>query len=514
MQQETPLPPEYTQTTAKASLAAVKRALAPLLFALVLLAIAAYALHSHTPGKTPDILATLPAPDADAPFIVMETRDGEFPLRAAHIFADSAAAAPMGISPLAAFLPAFDAAERTAFVITERASGLSVYGALSIDRKERAALAAGKLPASWQPCFERPEVRATDRKGVLQIRAANLPGPLYLVHNAKHAYVTDSLGDMEHISESRGRGKGEMRNWTLGKEWKGRLFLSDGGVIATMSGRGSAASPTAAVTLEIAWATDGGTREEPSGRARWRMQGVENLIDGVYAKRMKKHRWDTPGDLFIPAPAIAAVGANLPPPGKNAAASPIPIRMAFDYLQKMRLKNADAQTLLTGPTTLSLAGRTQILWFDLPGVVLELHGRGKAADALVEKIWSDVFMGADRIPIEGLPSGGTTNLPFTIIAAADEKHAILGLTQPDAKRDAEIPRLLAETPSCIGWFFIDLPLLADALADLPAVSSLLQGGGDLEEGTGSHELHEELRALGRLFVTLEEVFAGRALWYY
>jgi hypothetical protein len=410
-------------------------------------------------------------------------------------------------------LPIFDSSEAVALVVTERAGGLAMYGAFTLPGEDGAALASGHLPDGWKRCFVRPALRQINSDGLMQIRANNMASSLYIEARGDRVYISDSLPDIERIREIRlGRAEGMRKEWGIDNQWKGRMFLSDGGVLRSMIlGEDDGPPEAGATEVEVAWNS---AEDSPSGEAEWRVSGAGNIMGRTFFRDLKGRDWSS-DDIFLPDPLIMALGVNLPNPGRSLSSITGPMAYLADQLRKIGLKNSDVRSILTGPATISLGGRTQLLWFELPGIMLDLPGRGGSAHRLIEKFWSELFLGADPKPVDGYDYGGMTDLPFSILAAGNDKKTVIGLSASDAERNEELPDLLRGAKNALAWFYVDIPKLGTSLSELPAINAMLyeyEDGPVDEESAGI--LKDTMGKLGKLFVTLESPESGRAMWYY
>ena len=467
------------------------------------------------------ILAGLPMPDQDDPYAIIEARNGEFPTTLAGLLADGATVSPGGGSPVGAMLPLFQDAEASALVVTERDMGLSMYGAILIE-KTSVPETHPPLPRGWEELFLIPEILSTDLEGVLELRAINVTAPLYFSYGEGALYMTDSLYDMVRIQTVRGgslRGIGPLRKESGAG---GSARIADGGILAglaTDAGDGQITrDPTKIVTLDLSWTTapsDGRSLADnrPSGDIAWRVQGLEGIVSPVFLSSLSSYNWSQ-DDLFIPDPLIASLGVNLPAPGRNRRDLPQPLKFAAGYLEGMKLKQSDVSHLLTGPAILSLGGRTQILWYELPGLALDLPRRGESAAKLIERFWSDLFSGIKPKPLDGFPLGGATDFPFSLMAAGGDARSIIGLTSPSVDQNAHLKELAAREESAIGWLYLDFPRLSSSITDMPYMSELLsQEEGTLLEEEGTDPIHGALRNLGTIFATWLTPNEGRAVWF-
>jgi hypothetical protein len=465
-----------------------------------------------------DLLSTLPPPDPSAPFIIMSSSGAEFPLYAARLFSESSVISPVGISPVASVIPLLNSSDRTAVVVTERKNGLAVYGAFTVSSEEYAVLISGDLPHRWFLCFDNPEVRVTDLSGAIQVTADNISAPLYVGLLGESAYISDSIYDMEKILDHAGksladRARGKGGNWSIEGDWDGRMKLSDGGVIHSMTSEGEKTAIPLEVELSWRSSEDADELGMRLGRILWRVKGVESLTDGRFLKAAREHDWSA-NELFIPDPLIASFGISLSAP-RDVSSFPPPIRYMSDQFQRLGMRRSEIQSLLSGPIVFSVGGNTQILWFDLPGLVLDLPGRGDESIKLIERFWSDLFFGAELKEVQGYEHGGVTDMPFTIIAVRNDENTVIGLTEPNAERNPDIPRLLSAEASALGWMFLDLPKLGMILAEMPSINAILNpDGDDIVDNESTNRLRETMNDMGKLFVVWDKEMGGHALWYY
>jgi hypothetical protein len=476
---------------------------------------AATAVMKRLDERPGNLLASLPLPEENSPLVMISVSGGEFPSRIFRLFSDSATISPGGASPISAIIPVL-APSDCSIVVTEREEGLSAYGAVSLSREEISSLASGALPKDWASLFTMPQVTSDD-DGVLQVSSLNIPAPLYIDLLGKVAYLADTRADIDRIRDVRSRAsEGITRKWSLGRGWNGHLLVSDGGVIGSiLAGSDDIAARSAPLSLEAAWRSREASRGDQgaSKEVIWQLQGLANYVDKTFFGDFKKYDWGG-RDFFIPSPLIASFGVNLPNSGKDANKAPAVIKMFSDHLAKIGLKPSEVQNILTGPTVISLGGRTQILWFELPGIAVYLEGRNKAAHKLIDRFWSETFMGASPRPVPGFSSGGATDLPFTVLAAASGDKAVIGLTAPDVEQDDNVKRLLADEGSGIGWLYVDLPRLGASLAEMPSVNALLYEDEDRRtEERSTDALRDSLSGLGSLFIVWDAASSGRAYWY-
>ncbi|MDR1579783.1 MAG: hypothetical protein LBS35_05455, partial [Synergistaceae bacterium] len=373
-------------------------------------------------------------------------------------------------------------------------------------------LRLGALPDGWKKRFASPVLRPTDRNGLFQLTAEDISSPIYIIAEDGVLFAADSLLDIDRIMDVRnGVAAGIKRKWPVAAESGGHAFFSDGGVLRSWM-TDAAPNPKEALELEAAWITSPDIR---AVKTDWRVSGVEHFIPKNFLNGLQKDDWSR-ADVFMPDPLVMSFGVTLPDPGRALSNLPAPLKYLADQLKIMGLRRSEIQTLLTGRTAFSVGGRTQILWFDLPGFTLDMPGRGEAAYRMIEKFWSEKFFGVEPYPVEGFERGGLTNLPFTVLAAANAERALISLVAPDAEQSYEAREMLSAAAGAAAWIYLDFPLLGASLADIPALNSLFYE--DDEETPFDEESADSLKnamaALGRVFITCESAASGSAICHY
>ena len=458
-----------------------------------------------------DLLEIIPPPEQGSPAAVITAIRGEFPLDFARLITNSTST-PDRIPAGSAFIPMFNSAEAMALVVTERAHGPAIYGVFVPTLEEYDLLRLGVLPGEWGKNFDFPSMRRTDRRNLYRLLAGG--APVFLMAEDELVYVSDSVIDINRIMDVRnGVISGIKRKWSHDPETGGHAYLSDAGLISAMiRGGATEPNPRESLELEVAWTT---SVEENAAQARWQISGMENIFPRAFLNDLKPHDWSKT-ETFIPDPLVLAFGINLPNPGRTVANIPSSLKYFADQMRDMGLRNSEVQSILTGPATFSIGGRIQLLWFELPGIAIDIPGRGDRGLKLIETFWSELFVDAEPEPIVGYSHGGITNLPFTILAAANENRALLGLVPHDADQSYEVHDLLCGLTSAAAWIYVDFPVLGASLLDIPAFNPLLYEDDEevqLDEESADN-LNKALSALGRLFVKWDTLTSGSAICYY
>jgi hypothetical protein len=459
------------------------------------------------------LLGFLPEPDAGASVVIMSAVRGEFPGKAAHFVADTSAVGHR-VSWMAHFIPIFDSSDASALLVAGGDKNLSVCGVFVPGLEEYDLLETGELPMAWRRFFSAAELRRAYRDGVYRLSADDLPGPVYIAVTDGMVFVTGSTEEIDRImAVNDGSAQGIRKKWAVEPQWGGHVYLSDGGLIfERLNGDEAVSARGRSVEIEAAWVTSDDARVSA---VKWELSGAENIVNRSFLGDLRPGEWSGI-DMFIPDPLVMSFGVNLPNPGRSMQNLPGPLRYVAEQMRKMGMRRSEIQAILTGRSVFSLGGRTKLLWFELPGVVIDLRGRGAASLKLIDKFWSELFVGTSPKPLEGFSRGGMTNLPFTVLAAANDDETVVGLVPPDTEQNFEVEDLLAASAPAAAWAYIDIPLLGSSLAELPALNSVMYEDGDevpLDEESADN-LKSIMSSLGRVFITLESAASGSAMCYY
>lgn len=270
----------------------------------------------------------------------------------------------------------------------------------------------------------------------------------------------DKLQEMGRILDDRSR---TFKNAPeLDRRSSNRLLISDGGYLSGIASIQGLPASKGTVYLSAAWHE--GSR---GGGIKWKIYGLSGVLPQGVLKRFKKASWC--GEICFPEPLVAAIGVNIPelPDSSglmNAEGLLSPFGASVEKIGKM----------LPGPCVLSLSGRSKFLVFSLPGLLMELPGRGQGGMDFIDQFWRTER--GNLVPevekLEGFPSGGTSLIPFSILAAANPQTVRLGLIDRDALKSDNHHHIGYYAPSLSGlkeaflWGYVDLEKFDTALKAL------------------------------------------------
>ncbi len=409
-----------------------------------------------------------------------------------------------GLLPLAAL------SEETALLATwaEEANRAEMYGAFLLTRKEVSLLSSGRVPELWREVIPEVSLERTGEKNIYRLNLAAGAPKMYIETLDRLVLLSlreGGIGRMRNALED--PGKRLNVRWTVETDWPGHLFFDDGGVLAassSMQGKDVGDDP---VRLEAAWRKNGN-----DGLLAWALSGIEGWIPEKIRESLAGYGWSE--TFVLPDPLIAATGCNLP---AGFAKMPEITSKLPRAAETLGVDKGLLQKILEGPLFLAFGGQSRFLVVNLPGFLVELPGRGKTGEKLVEALWDRHWMRLSLTPkpLPGFETGGTLAVPWTVVGAASEDLAILGAMEESGLKKRVPVRDVVELPgSALAWMYLDFPKVADALENVARAGSLAQrvglsGGEDLEDIALAAE---KLRKFGRVLMVMEDYRKGRIRW--
>ena len=365
--------------------------------------------------------------------------------------------------------PLFLNAGETAALLAWEENALHFYMAARLPKEHTQAISEGVFPKGIAPTLTGVSLQEVS-PGIFGVRRKNEDLSLFISVNGGITLFASSPEKMSRMALTLERQAEPIDiAWKLERRWPNHIFFSDGGFfsgIASMEGL-PAAKENLLVTA--AWRD-----EDDGGRMEWHLEGLDTIFPPSLLKEFRKAHWG--GRYTFPEPLVAAVGFTIP---ERFAAFLEDGRMseAFGLWE-----NADEliKGLLAGPCILSLCGSSKFLVYSLPGVLLQLPERGREgetfAEAFWKKEWSSLVPGVEKL--DGFPVGGTTAIPFSIVAAANFRMLQLGLIDRDALRHErfrsiyDYAPLLSDIENAFFWSYLDIPKIASALQDLAKIGQV------------------------------------------
>ncbi len=372
------------------------------------------------------------------------------------------------LDALSVVAPLFENSGETAALLAWEENALHFYIATRLPTENTRAIFEGLIPKDIQPTLTGVVLREIS-PGIYVLRRGDEELPLYISINGGIALFASSPEKMNRMALTLERQAESIESaWQLEQRWPNHLFFSDGGLfsgVASMEGL-----PTAKENLlvTVAWRNEGN-----GGRMKWNLEGLDAIFPFSSLKELREAHWR--GRYTFPEPLVAVAGFTIP-------------ERFSDFLEAAlsevfgRWENEDEliKRLLAGPCILSLCGSSKFLVYSLPGILLQLPERGKAGELFVEafwkKEWSALVPGVEKL--DGFPVGGTTAIPFSIVAAANFHMLQLGLIDRDALRRErfrpfeDFEPMPLDIENAFFWSYLDIPKIASAFQDLAKIGQV------------------------------------------
>ena len=493
-------------------------------------------------GTGDNIMSLIPRPDETGMYAVAQTTGGA-PRLIVSLFAESFGSED-GLLPVENAVLAAAAAASESALLAEKKDGKDEYSlcaALRFSSSELAELRKGRIGKELKTVLKDAVIKETGTKGVFAAESPEFSGPLFYRVYGKYVAAAPAAADLNRIEEARKDKRSNLggKKWKVEKDWPAHIEISDGGALTAN------AKEKFPITIEAAWRTDGAEGPmSPEGEARWAVVSLSKPAELWLSRSLKAKKWNT-SDYFIPEPLLISAGINMPELRGKHDNWVFPLSSFGETAENIGLSEAETREILAGQTVFSVGGQNKILWFSVPGFLVEFTGRAELMKELVEKYWEGLFFGADPAPIPGFDSGGTANLPFSAIGVSRGNTALLGLTTPRSVEggSATLGKYLDMDKDVIGWAIADLPRVGSALADMTRLSGLfdddITGKNEesweypydeddeesiadmLRQDMSADSFDEEivssfsnvLKGMGRVFILWEKPLSGRLFWY-
>ena len=460
--------------------------------------------------KEAGLPAVIPAPDEGIPFLFFEGSGDAFGAMRHPFLADEKKTGSLGRS-LDRLLPLLNGAEEVAALFSARLGRIDFDGVARFKDKDSGGWREAPQWAELQPASGETEGPVP---GLFKLEG---PAPLFPLYFAKAKDLIMIGSSPEKVSlmvEALEKGEGGMAiPWELERKWPNHFYLYDGGIVSRFLSKFWPKVRPGGLSLTGAWRLS-----DSGGRLRWSAEGGEELFPDHLPGGLEPVGWE--GDYLALEPFIASFGINLPP-------LPAPFieeegLNRYGIGEILGLRGRDLEDISGGPLTASLSGRGKLLIFPLPGVLLQLSGRGAAGEAFARsfwrKDWTSLVPGVEKI--KGFPAGGVAAIPFSILCAANYRMLRLGIVDGDVFRQknsqtiADMVPLLKETGRSLFWAYVDGPALGrtiTSLLEIDAIAGKIGRGLGINKKTASR-VSEELEKMGALTVVIPSLGEGILQW--
>lgn len=438
-----------------------------------------FGLFAYLGTKGPAALASrLPLPSESSPYLVFETDQEHFPISLSALLTEGKFALLREGSSGNRILSISKASKECAVLAEYTEEGfIDIYSVLRLDPEEQTSLSKGSLPASWEKELGASEMIGTGENGSWEVRTRG--SSIYCRADKNIALLAQ---DMESFSRMLNAMSGSAKKipaqiWKHDSSWPAHIMISDGGLLLTENELNDP------VTVTAAWkAKKNSTEAKKEGEAVWRIDGLDKRLSPIFLKTLEPKTWDTANSV-IPEPMLVSAGMNIPELKGSPKEWPFPLNSVGELGSSMGLSEKKIKEILHGETIFSVGGYNKLLWFSLPGIMVEFTGEKEIMRELVDRFWEKLFFGAEPEKLEGFDFGGTTNVPFSVIGAGRNNSAILGLLSPESlDGKVRLGSFMKKGQKAIGWVVADMPKLGSALSDMTRMNAFMNEPDIIDEG--------------------------------
>ena len=481
------------------------------------------------------LMSAIPAPTETNPYILIDSKEYLYPQAVSLFLTDRGYSLLKKGTPRNLLLSIAATAMESAVLIEEKNKDKpEIYMALRYTKDEMASLKKGILPDSMKKIIKEGKISPSAQKKCWTITANNSDSPIYYQASRKHVLMTADLELLEQMNKTL-RGKISpvtKRKWIHEKSFPGYIEISDGGFLNAVGGKDKNA-----VIIQAAWKSSPDTvNNHNSGELKWKISGLDKEIYRLIATSFAPVKWSD-SKHFSAEPMLFSLGINISKLKGNLKDWPFPLNNLALLGKTMGLKNREIREIFTGKTVVSVGGHNQLLWFNLPGFMIEFTADEQLLKTAVSAFWQKLFFETEPSPLNGFSYGGTASLPFSTLGVADKNSALFRLIASNSiKQHNALSRLMKEDEEAIGWLIADLPHIADSLEEMSKMNFLSSEdfGSERDIFSDSEQteefFHPEmdlypldydkansfsnlLKKFGKITLVWENYDSGRLSWY-
>lgn len=487
------------------------------------------------------LTSALPWTSEDTPHLLFETDDGGYPGALLSLLTDGPYAQFRVGSSRSTILTLTETAHESALLAREEESGMTeIYAAVRFSASDMRSLRKGELPDTFTKLLKSPSLIHGPEENTWILRTSEGGSPVYMITDKKRVVMAGDTAPFKlELAVKKGDEKSAGRKkWSIEKKWPCHMEFSDGGKLLPFGSK----DKNAPLILTAAWHSLKSDKvSDPAGEMRWQIDGLDKRFGSLVLKALTPKKWAT-SEYVIPNPMLLSAGVNMPELPGAPEDWPFPYSSLGSLGRSMKLSDSDIRKVLAGQTVFSLGGQNRLLWFTLPGFLVELHTDKDLVKQVVSAFWKELFFNAEPKAINGYEYGGTASVPFSVIGAGHDDSAVLGLMSPESISGRNrLKYFLNDGEEAIGWLIADLPRIGAAMNDMTKMSSFVSDEDETEmeeddENTAGDENGTEpfgtgdspfspldegitdafgkvLAKMGRVLIVWETPETGRLDWY-
>ncbi len=459
----------------------------------------------HVPEER-DIYSAIPQPDENEPYIFLIGEGKSFSLDPGDILFQKMGKDIPYRNELASFFPLFSKSDSGALLIRLEDKDLKLLGSIRFNFNDLQVLSSGEIPREWVGLEGYVLKKGEDDS--FQLFSPGSSEPLLMKKNGGMILISDSTSGLEEMI---GTLAGDLENIKVEKndKYPNHAKINDAGLLSQIGALYGIQVKPGRVLLRADWMD-----VEGSGELEWKISGLNQIIPGQFLHKIQSRKWKE--YLLFPSPNLFAAGINIP----NINEDDYKILGLEKWQEDLGISPDKFREIISGPMVLNVSGKSKFLLFSFPGLILQLIGRGQSGLDFVDLFWSRKW-GAFRPSMdlmEGYERGGSSSLPLSLVAAANNDLAVMGFMEKELlekreKASVALPIMEKDDQSVV-WFFLDGPGLSKTLENLITASSLAEKMGSpmADKTRVIMESSRKLEKMGKVSFVMKSLEKGRIRW--
>ena len=475
------------------------------IFTAILSAAAVMFFLGHVPEDR-DIYSAIPQPDENKPYIFILGEGKSFSLDAGDILFKQMGKTIPYRNELASLSPLLSKSDSGALLIRIEDKDLKLSGSIRFNFNDHQVLSSGEIPREWVALEGYVLKKSED--DFFQLFSPGSSEPLLMQKNGGMMLISDSVSGIDEMIAILA---GDLENIKFERKDKypNHVMMNDGGLLSQIGALYGLQVKPGKVVVKADWID-----VEGSGELEWKISGLDEIIPQQILQKIQSRKWKE--YLLFPSPNIFAAGVNIPTIDEND----YHILGLEKWQEDLGISPDRFREIISGPIVLNISGKSKFLLFSFPGLILQLIGRGQSGLDFVDLFWSrrwGTFRPSVDL-IEGYEMGGSSSLPLSLVAAANNDLAVMGFMEKELLEKKEKPSvalsIMEKDDRSVLWFFLDGPGLSKAFESLITASSLAEKmGSPMADRTRViMESSSKLEKMGKISFVMKSLEKGRIRW--
>lgn len=475
------------------------------IFSAILSAAALIFLLGHVPEER-EIYSAIPQPDENKPYIFLIGEGRSFSLDAGDILFKQMDKDIPYRNELASLFPLLSKSESGALLIRIEEKDLKLSGSIRFNFNDLQVLSSGEIPREWAGL--EGYVLKNSGDDFFQLFSPGSSKPILMKKDGGMVLISDSVSGLDEMIAILA---GDLENIKFERKDKypNHVMINDAGLLSQIGALYGLQVKPGKVVVKADWID-----VEGSGELEWKISGLDEILSDQILHKIQSRKWKE--YLLFPSPNIFAAGVNIPGIDEND----YHILGLEKWQEDLGISPDAFREIISGPIVLNISGKSKFLLFSFPGLILQLIGRGQSGLDFVDLFWSSRWgtFKPSVDPVEGYERGGSSSLPLSLVAAANNDLAVIGFMEKELLERKEKPSvalpIMENDDQSVLWFFLDGPGLSKAFESLITASSLAEKMGSpmADKTRVIMESSRMLEKMGKVSFVMKSLEKGRIRW--